>query len=241
MTISSYTLTVIGVVESCFKQKFGIPRQPGLAPSAKARILLHPPYNDPDAFDGLSQCTHLWLQFIFHKMPGSTQWKPKVRPPRLGGNQALGVFATRSPNRPNPIGLSVVKYDGLSHESNQLYVNISGIDLLDKTPILDIKPYVPYVDIVCNAENTVAPEQPKIMTVKFSESAACFCQLYEGENNLILAKLIAEVLQQDPRPQYQKASGDRVYGMLLYDLDVRWLYKTVIGEQIIWVEAVSLT
>ena len=115
-SIQSYSLKPIGVVHSCFKEKFAIPRQPALAPAAKGEIELFPPYNDPVAIEGLEEVSHLWLSFIFHKaMPKEDEVRLRVRPPRLGGNKKIGVFATRATHRPNPLGLSVVKLDGIKN------------------------------------------------------------------------------------------------------------------------------
>ncbi|NQY65973.1 MAG: tRNA (N6-threonylcarbamoyladenosine(37)-N6)-methyltransferase TrmO [Alteromonadaceae bacterium] len=138
---------VIGKVHSPYKEKFAIPRQPGLASCAKGVIELIDQANNIDLVRGLEQFSHLWVLFIFH----ATQqqgWKPLVRPPRLGGNKKMGVLATRSTFRPNPIGMSVVKLDKVSVENNKVLIHISGLDLLDQTPVIDIKPYLAYSDIV---------------------------------------------------------------------------------------------
>ena len=172
-----FTFPAIGIVHSCFKEKFGIPRQPGLAPLAKARLELLPPYDDPNALEGLDTCSHIWLQFVFHANARAT-WKPKVKPPRLGGNKSVGVFATRSPTRPAPIGLSVVKLESIDNINGKLFLNLSGVDLLDGTPVLDIKPYLPYVDIVPDAINTFADKPPVLMPVQLSEECAAFCDDY---------------------------------------------------------------
>ncbi len=137
----------IGIVRSCFREKFGIPRQPGLAPAARATLELLPPHNQPAAVRGLEDFSHVWLVFVFHGVPAS-RWQPTVRPPRLGGNRRLGVFATRSPFRPNPIGLSVVALDRIVTGQGRVALHLSGVDVLDGTPVLDIKPYLPYADRV---------------------------------------------------------------------------------------------
>lgn len=220
-----YTFSAIGEVRSCFKEKFGIPRQPGLAPSVRADILIYPEFARPEAFAGLEQCSHIWLQFVFHAT--DSEWRPKVRPPRLGGNKTLGVFASRSPNRPNPIGLSVVSYLGVDNSEEGFLIKIGGADLLDGTPILDIKPYVPYVDVVPDATNSVAPEAPPVYPVNFAEAVATFCFAYDAEKNQpsgTLATLVTEILRQDPRPQYQVFDESRIYGMRLFDLNIRWRY-----------------
>ena len=146
--LETFSIKPIGLVHSCFKEKFAIPRQPALAPAAKGEIELFAPYNDPLAIEGLEQVSHLWINFIFHKaMPktidNKTEVRLRVRPPRLGGNKKIGVFSTRATHRPNPIGLSVVKLDGIKNGRLQ----ISGIDLLDGTPIIDLSiawPRVPW-------------------------------------------------------------------------------------------------
>ena len=224
-----FTFPAIGIVHSCFKEKFGIPRQPGLAPLACAEIELLPPYDDRSAFDGLEGCTHLWIQFVFHANSHANsraEWKPKVKPPRLGGNKSLGVFATRSPTRPAPIGLSVVRLEGVIEREGKLLVQISGIDLMEGTPVLDIKPYVPYVDCVLEAQNTFAAAAPELIAVEIPTHLMAACGDYQTRTGTDLAGLITQILQQDPRPQYQQPEPERIYGMKLLDLDVRWQYRT---------------
>ncbi|WP_075185393.1 tRNA (N6-threonylcarbamoyladenosine(37)-N6)-methyltransferase TrmO [Teredinibacter haidensis] len=216
----SFKFPVIGIIHSCYKEKFGIPRQPGLVPSASGAIEIVAPYNNPAAFDGLDQCSHIWVQFVFHQSL-QHEWRPKVRPPRLGGNKTLGVFATRSPVRPSPIGLSVVKLDSINL-GNGVQLNISGGDFLDATPVLDIKPYVPYVDIVGEATNCIADAAPAMLPVRFTEEVIQL--IVKTENPQLLQQLIKEVLQQDPRPRYQKTDSTRTYGMKLNCYDVRWRY-----------------
>ena len=147
----TYSVSPIGFVRSCFKEKFAIPRQPQLAPAARGVLELVAPFNQGDAVQGLEQVSHVWLLFVFHQ---ALEDKPrlKVRPPRLGGNTSMGVFATRATHRPNGIGQSVVKLDKV--EPGRLF--ISGIDLLDGTPLLDNKPYVPYAAIIDSASNSMA-------------------------------------------------------------------------------------
>ena len=219
-----FSFPAIGITRSCFKEKFGIPRQPGLTPLARAEIELLPPYDERSAFDGLEGCTHLWIQFVFH-VNRRAEWKPKVKPPRLGGNKSLGVFATRSPTRPSPIGLSVVRFDGMIEREGKLLVQISGIDLLEGTPVLDIKPYVPYVDCVLEAENTFAPAAPELIAIDIPAPLMAACVDYWKRTGTDLAGLITQILQQDPRPQYQQPEPERIYGMKLLDLDVRWRYQ----------------
>ncbi|MEN0039078.1 MAG: tRNA (N6-threonylcarbamoyladenosine(37)-N6)-methyltransferase TrmO [Cellvibrio sp.] len=218
-----FNFPAIGIVHSCFKEKFGIPRQPGLAPLARAEIELLPPYDDRSAFDGLDGSSHIWIQFVFHANKRE-DWKPKVKPPRLGGNKSLGVFATRSPTRPAPIGLSVVRFEGVVERAGKLFVQISGVDLLEGTPVLDIKPYVPYVDCVLEAENHFAAAPPQLLAVDIPAQLMAECVDYWKRTGTDLAGLVTQILQQDPRPQYQQPEPERIYGMKLLDLDVRWRY-----------------
>jgi hypothetical protein len=142
----------------------------------------------------------------------------------LGGNKSLGVFATRSPTRPAPIGLSVVKLEGIMERDGKLLLQLSGIDLLDGTPVLDIKPYVPYVDLVPAAINKFADAAPQLISVDFSAETAAFCDDYRQKTKIDLTGLIRQILQQDPRPQYQQPEPERIYGMNLLDLNVQWRY-----------------
>jgi tRNA-Thr(GGU) m(6)t(6)A37 methyltransferase TsaA len=234
----NFSFPAIGIIHSCFKEKFGIPRQPGLTPLATAQLELLHPYNNRDALDGLEDCSHIWVQFVFHANKRE-EWKPKVKPPRLGGNKSLGVFATRSPTRPAPIGLSVVKLDGITDVDGKLMLNLSGIDLLDGTPVLDIKPYVPYVDIVPEAVNRFASLPPNVIKVEFSSDCEVFCSEYHQKNQIALESLIRQILQQDPRPQYQQPEAARIYGMKLLDLNVQWRYLPDNGSQSIEVCAIQ--
>lgn len=240
-------LATIAMVESCYKQKFAIPRQPGLAPSATAKIRLLPDYALPEAFEGIEQSSHIWLQFVFHQAI-SENWSPRVRPPRLGGNRKLGVFATRSTHRPNPIGLSVVRLDSVD-TSDGVVLNVSGIDLLDGTPVLDIKPYVPYADAVGSATQGYAGQAPEHMQVNYSDQAhqqiSAIEQgpgLDEGgdltrEQLMGISALITEILRQDPRPAYQAMDTDRIYGTLIYGFNLRWQYQIIAGKETIKVIA----
>jgi len=212
-------LQPIGFIHSCFKEKFAIPRQSLLAPSANGVLELLPPYNQADALQGLSEVSHLWLLFIFHQ---TLEHKPrlKVRPPRLGGNSTLGVFASRSTHRPNGIGQSVVKLEYI--KDNKLY--LSGIDLLDGTPIIDIKPYLPYADIVKDAYNNIAPKPPKKLKVIWEDSALKQARNHQQRLEQPVIKLIEECLAQDPRPAYKMLDTKRQYGTKLWDIDVKWCY-----------------
>ena len=219
----NFTFPAIGVVRSCYRAKFGIPRQPGLVPEAKGKVCLLPPYNQPNTVRGLEDFSHLWLLFVFHEAMREN-WKATVRPPRLGGDKRIGVFASRSPFRPAPIGLSVVKLDKVVATSGgRVWLEVSGLDLLDGTPILDIKPYLPYADIVPEATGGFAPEAPEQGTLQITvspEAEAEFTRL-AAQGKPDLKALALKVLAQDPRPAYQKETN-RVYGVFLDGYEIVW-------------------
>jgi len=206
-------------VRSCFKEKFAIPRQPQLAPAARGVLELLPPFDQGDAVAGLEQVSHVWLLFLFHQ---ALEDKPrlKVRPPRLGGNKSMGVFATRATHRPNGIGQSVVRLEGV--EPGRLL--LSGIDLLDGTPVLDIKPYVPYADSIAGASNLMASEAPEAIAVQWADSALPQAHEHALRLGEPLVELIEQCLAQDPRPAYQVPPAERVYGVQFWDVQVRWHY-----------------
>lgn len=211
----------IGKISTPYKEKFAIPRQPGLAKSAEGNITFLAEFNDPNYLRGIEQFSHLWLLFHFHQTADKGH-SPLVRPPRLGGNQKLGVFATRSTFRPNGIGMSVVEFVAVRYENKQLNLTVRGIDLLDGTPILDIKPYVPYADSIEQASGGMAQHSPELMAVTFSDQANKHLNQLK-ERYPALGSLILEVLSQDPRPAYhQDSQPDKTYGMTLYDLNIQW-------------------
>ncbi|MBJ7538494.1 tRNA (N6-threonylcarbamoyladenosine(37)-N6)-methyltransferase TrmO [Marinomonas transparens] len=218
---NSYTLSTIGIVHSCYKEKFGIPRQPGLVNAATARIELVSPYNRLDTLDGLNDFSHIWVQFIFHANL-STSWKAKVRPPRLGGKEKMGVFATRSTHRPNPIGLSVIKLGNIYQEGKKIFIDLHGADLLDGTPILDIKPYLPYADIIEEAQGGFAPTPTETKPVVFSKLAQQQCIEYQELHKTDISTLIKQIVAQDPRPSYLSDQTDREHGIQLWDIDIKW-------------------
>ncbi len=210
----------IGIVRSCFTEKFGTPRQPGLVPEAGAEIVLSPPYHVEEAVRGLSSFSHLWIVFVFHR---NRSWSPTVRPPRLGGNRRIGVFASRSGFRPNPVGMSAVRLEKIVRESGSCRLRISGGDLIDGTPVLDVKPYVPYADRICNAEGGFAGAPPeRRLEVVFSSEAEKAAAEIEAEGSTRIKDLISAVIALDPRPAYQRTDSKRDYGTLLHGFDVRW-------------------
>jgi tRNA (adenine37-N6)-methyltransferase len=215
----TYHVSPVGFVRSCFKEKFAIPRQPQLAPAARGVLELVAPFDSGDAVQGLEQVSHVWLLFLFHQALEDTP-RLKVRPPRLGGNTSMGVFATRATHRPNGIGQSVVKLDKV--EPGRLW--ISGIDLLDGTPVLDIKPYVPYADIIEGATNSIASSAPPLIPVQWLKAALFQAQGHAERLDEPLVALIEQCLAQDPRPAYQTPGPEREYGAQFWDVDVRWHY-----------------
>ena len=214
-----HSVSPVGIVRSCFKEKFAIPRQPHLAPAARGVLELLSPFDQGEAVQGLEQVSHVWLLFLFHQ---ALEDKPrlKVRPPRLGGNQTLGVFSTRATHRPNGIGQSVVRLEHV--EPGRLH--LSGIDLLDGTPVLDIKPYVPYADAVSDARNDMADAPPPLIAVDWQEDALHLARQHALRLDEPLVELIEQCLAQDPRPAYQQPQPERRYGARFWDLDVHWHY-----------------
>ncbi len=217
--MNNFSFVTIATIHSPYKEKFAVPRQPGLVPSATALLEMLPPFDDINAFSGLDGFSHLWLSFIFHKNKKQNNWQPMVRPPRLGGNKRVGVFATRSPNRPNPIGLSLVEFHGVLQKEGKLFLRLSNIDLVDGTPIIDIKPYIPYADAKPDASAGFAQQIPEtLMEIEFSLQA-----LQSIADDAQSKQLITEVLKQDPRPAYKKNSiDDKTYAMHLLNFNITW-------------------
>lgn len=210
----------IGIIHSCFTEKFGIPRQPGMVPAATARLELLPPYNREEMVRGLEQFSHIWVHFLFHQTLAEG-WKPTVRPPWLGGKRRVGVFASRSPHRPNHLGLSAVRLIAIAREKGRLFLDLSGVDFLDQTPVVDIKPYVPYSDCLAVASCGYAHGEQPAVTITFSSEASAFCAAYHRETGRDVLQLIREMIGHDPRPASQKKTRSR-FGMLLWDVNVRW-------------------
>ena len=219
--LASYLFQPIGLLESCFKEKFGIPRQPGLVKNAWANLRLPKTEAMKEALFGLEQFSHIWLIFVFDRCYEQA-WSPRVRPPRLGGDASIGVFASRSPFRPNPIGLSVVELIGIESEVDHWLLRLGACDIVDQTPILDIKPYLAYVDKVESANSGWLGDVWPNLDVRFSELAlSTLEQLPDGQR---LKDLIASCLAQDPRPAYKRKREDaqREYGLLLEMWNVKF-------------------
>jgi tRNA-Thr(GGU) m(6)t(6)A37 methyltransferase TsaA len=207
-------LKPIAYIKTDLPEKFGVPRQSGLVPDLKGRIVFEPEYRDNNALRELDRYTHLWLIWGFSENRKKESWEPTVRPPRLGGNTRVGVFASRSPYRPNPIGLTVVKLEGVEKTADKGNVIIvSGTDMTDNTPIYDIKPYLPYVDSIPDASDGFAlADKEGALEVSFMKKAAL---LLSEEDKRVLEQLLA----QDPRPQYQN-ENNRIYVMRFKNYEV---------------------
>ena len=213
--MNSQEIKIIAHIRSDFPTKFGLPRQSGLVSELRAKIVFEPEYRNPDALRGLEGFSHLWIIWEFSEAKRDT-WSPTVRPPRLGGNTRMGVFATRSPFRPNSLGLSSVRLLGVEHTAEfGTVLHVGGADLMDGTPIFDIKPYIPYGD-----------SHPEA-TGGFTDTAEDFLLEVDFPQEL-LAQLPQEkqqaaigILSHDPRPSYQR-SADRVYGLPFAGFDLRF-------------------
>ncbi len=219
---SELTLPIIGHMKSPYREKFGIPRQPNLV-QVESYIEMAEPYNDLLAFEGIEAFSHLWLVWQFHdnKNQQRDKFRPQVRPPRLGGNRKIGVFATRSMYRPAPIGLSVVQLKEVKKIGKSVRVYVMGSDLLDGTPILDIKPYIQYSDAIVEAESGYAQDEPTRKEVIWSEQAEGQKQLALQQQRISIQLIneLQQVLSLDPRPAYQD-DPERLYKMRFADLDV---------------------
>ncbi|MDT0595851.1 tRNA (N6-threonylcarbamoyladenosine(37)-N6)-methyltransferase TrmO [Aestuariibacter sp. P117] len=211
-------MQAIANIQTPFSQKFAIPRQGNGLSIAKGKIKFLPHIDVMQALDGIDAFSHLWILFVFHDNLAQG-YKSKVRPPRLGGNKKMGVFATRSTFRPNAIGMSLVK--NLGFEDKELHV--SGVDLLNNTPILDIKPYLPYADIENTAQAGYAEEKPTTsLKVNFADSVYDTLDRLSTQHADYLPLLVS-VLEQDPRPAYKQQQADnKVYHLALYNSDVHW-------------------
>ncbi len=209
-------MKTIAKIKTDFKEKFGIPRQSGLANGLVGRIVFEPEYRNPDALRGIEGYSHLWLIWSFSRVDTSGGWSPTVRPPRLGGNKKMGVFATRSPYRPNPIGLSSVRLVGIEHtEGEGDVLLVEGADLLDGTPIYDIKPYLAFTDSHPDAIGGFADGvREYALSVDFPENLLSAIP-EEKRNGLI------RILENDPRPSYQD-DPERIYGMSFSGFEIKF-------------------
>lgn len=224
--MSHFSFEQIGVIRSPYKEKFAVPRQPGLVKSCSGELHLLPPYNQADAVRGLEAFSHLWVLFVFHQtMEGG--WRPTVRPPRLGGNARMGVFATRSTFRPNPIGMSLVELRDIRCHKEHVILELGGLDLVDGTPVVDIKPYLPFAESLPDARASYAQDAPQA-SVNVTFTAEIAEQLIGLEKRYPrLRQFVTEVLAQDPRPAYRKNEEEgKTYAVWLLDFNVRWRVTT---------------
>lgn len=222
---TTLTLPIIGYMRSPYQEKFGIPRQPNLV-EIQSYIEMQGVYNDLNAFQGIDEFSHLWLIWQFHdnkNQQDSAKFRPQVRPPRLGGNQKIGVFASRSMYRPSPIGLSVVKLKKVKKVGKQVRVYVVGSDLLNGTPIVDIKPYIQYSDAVIDAKSAYAQDEPQRKSVVWLKNAQISRDelLKKGILSIQTCQELEQVLALDPRPAYQD-DPTRIYGLAFADFNVRF-------------------
>lgn len=204
----------IASVSTCYPEKFGVPRQSGLVPGARARLVFEPQFRNPESVRGLDGFSHLWLLWIFSENLRE-DWSPTVRPPRLGGNVRMGVFATRAPYRPNPIGLSAVRLDRVEmHPRDGPVLHLSGVDLVEGTPILDIKPYVPQADCIPEASGGFTSLPFQRLEVEIPAELAASVPPEE-------LAVLEDTLSLDPRPQYQD-DPERMYGLSFSGWEVKF-------------------
>ena len=227
-------ITPIAYIRTEFSEKFGIPRQSGLAGNLRGRIIFEKQFRDPEALRGLDGFSHLWLRWEFSANRGGRDWQPTVRPPRLGGNQQMGVFATRSPFRPNPLGLSCVELEGVDWDAaDGPVILVKGADLLDGTPIYDIKPYIKYADsypdAVCGYVDTLDERQLTVVIPSEIESILADSKVMDT---------LREVLALDPRPSYHN-DPEREYGMAFAGYNVRFRVVDETGGPTVYVTAIS--
>ncbi len=217
-----WSMEPIATLHSPFRDKFGVPRQPGLVRSIQATVELLPPCNRPEAVRGLEEFSHIWLIYLFDRIAAGS-WKPTVRPPRLGGNQRIGVFASRSNFRPNPVGLSLVELLDIEYDKGRILLRIGAPDLLDATPILDIKPYLPWADSVSGATAGYAPDPPTARVPEvIGRPVAEKLEQLEEAGRPRLRESIEALLALDPRPAYRRNERGIRHVITLYDLEIEW-------------------
>ncbi|AHG19184.1 tRNA (adenine(37)-N6)-methyltransferase [Chania multitudinisentens RB-25] len=220
--MTEFVFNQIGIIRSPYKEKFAVPRQPGLVEDGGGELVLLPPYNQAEAVRGLSEFSHLWVMFVFHQtMEGG--WRPTVRPPRLGGNARMGVFATRSTFRPNPLGMSLIELKGVKIQGSEVVLELGSLDLVDGTPVIDIKPYLPFAESHPQAragfaQNAPVGDMPVYFSAQAEQQLQQHLQRYPN-----LRRFISQVLAQDPRPAYRKEeTAEREYAVWLLEFNVRW-------------------
>lgn len=207
-----FQMKPVGVLRTCYPDKFGVPRQPRLVKDAWGEVLLEPEYAKPEAVRGLELFSHLWLVTLFHLVP-EDHAALTARPPRLGGNERVGIFASRSPFRPNRIGLSVVELVEIVQREGGIRLRVRGVDWVDGTPVLDIKPYVPYADAIAHAAGGYAGAEPERVKVEWE------CEL---PLDAMARSIIEDSISLSPQPSYQDEPR-RTYGAMMAGYNVRWM------------------
>lgn len=208
-----FAMHAIGVIHTPYGEKFAVPRQPRLVESTHCTIELFAPYCDPQACIGLEGFSHIHVLFVFDQIP-EDKFRPMIRPPRLGGNQRIGVFASRSPFRPNRIGLSLLQLEKVEVVKGKAVLQVKGADMVDGTPILDIKPYIPFVDAIADARGGFASDKPALKTVSFTPAARAVLTQAQARGELD-EHVLVEILAQDPRPAYKGEADSKEYYALL--------------------------
>jgi len=230
---NSFAVQPIATISSCYPQRFGVPRQAGLVKSATASIDFIANRDNELAVRDLETFSHLWIIFLFHKQK-YTGFKPLVQPPRLGGKKTMGVYATRSPNRQNPIGLSAVPLDSIEFTDSLIKIHIQGGDFLDGTPVLDIKPYLPFADSIEAATADWAGSAEPALTVTWSDAASEQLSQTDTEVGVHgLKHLIEETIAQDPRPAHERnkdGKAGQTWGVRVAHVDVKWQVQDAIAE-----------
>lgn len=238
-SFSPLLLQPIAVAYTPYNEKFSVPRQPDLVQDGDGMIELLPPYNQLDAVRGLDTFSHIWLIFQFDRI-AENKWQPTVRPPRLGGNQRVGVFASRATHRPNPLGLSKVQLKAIDYNQGKVQLQVGSIDLVNHTPIFDIKPYIGYADCQQDAISGFASYKPDTaIEVRFTDQAQHVIeqQIARHPN---LHRFIQQLIQQDPRPAYRKQQDDRhIYGMSIWQFNVRFCFITSHTAEVLTIDLLA--
>ncbi len=226
----TFTYEAIGIIHSPFQEKFGVPRQSMMMKEARALLKLNPEPTYALALSHLEQFSHVWIIFVFHKN-GRARWHPMIETPRVEAGHRMGVFATRSPHRPNPIGMSAVKLERIDRKaSGGIELHLSGIDLLDGTPVLDIKPYLPYADLIPDANSGWVKTEIERFPVAFSVASLAVIEKHAARGHPRLKNLIEQMLEIDPRPLSQRrcspiqdpATEGMRFAFRILGLDVHW-------------------
>jgi len=242
----------IGSIQTCFNEKFGVPRQSLMVESARGVIRLDPEFSHPDAFLHMEEFSHLWVVYLFHKNQNENhphKWTNTITPPRIDAPNKVGVYASRSPHRPNPIGLSVVKLEKINLINGRIELEVSGVDILDGSPVLDIKPYVPYADSVLVASSGWIKNEIVRYPVKYSDQAVqILLKSVVDHPALNVKKLITEMLEWDPRPRSQReqnpieseSSVGKRFAFRLLNYDVHWVIEQNATIQVVEIKTLKI-